>query len=147
MHTRVHHPRKMAFWRKVNVFASQYPSLYRPIHMTYLHKSMQITPLEHCFWLKKSCKMGTKPASKTVTLWPSTTFKTRSYLAYLRRGVRSLTNKPSMKRLGVKKNHSQVSAWFSSWQQIFSFDFIVHPVYVSGFFSTFARHIFINDSN
>lgn len=78
--------------------------------MTYLYKSMQITPLEHCFWLEKSYKTDTKQATKFITHCPSTTFKTRSYLAYLRRGVRSLTNKPSMKRLGVKKNHSQVSA-------------------------------------
>ena len=78
--------------------------------MTLSYKSMQIRPLEHCFWLIKSCKTDTKQATKFITHCPSTTFKTRSYLAYLQQGVGSLTNKPSMKRLGVKKIHLHVSA-------------------------------------
>ena len=49
--------------------------------------------------------MGTKLSDKDVMYYPANIYKTCSYLAYLRQVVGLLTNKPSMKRLGVKKNH------------------------------------------
>lgn len=111
--------------------------------MTYLHKSMQITPLEHCFWLEKPCKMDTKSASKIITYYPSTTFKTRSYLAYLRRGVRSLTNKPSMKRLGVKKkSFAGISVIFILTTDILFRFFITTSLCFGIFFYLCKTHIY-----
>lgn len=78
--------------------------------MTLSYKSMRIRPLEHCFWRKKSCKMGTEQATKSITHCPSTTFKTRSYLAYLQQDTGLLTNTLNMKRLVVKKIQLFLSA-------------------------------------
>lgn len=60
MQNRDFRARKIEFYRKRIDFTRIKASLWLPINMLLNSKSMHISPLKHCFWNKKTYKIGTK---------------------------------------------------------------------------------------
>ena len=95
--------RKIEFYRKRIDFTRKKASLWLPINMLLSSKSMHISPLKHCFWWEKTCKVDMKQHHKFINTCVWMIYKNRSFWAYLRQEAGLFANSPSMKRLVVKK--------------------------------------------
>jgi len=66
MQNRDFEARKIEFYRKRIDFTRSQASLWLPTNMLLNSKSMHISPLKHCFWWEKTCKVDIKQHHKFI---------------------------------------------------------------------------------